>query len=634
VKQLFLLISLSVLFFSSQLSASVRDELSVKLIPDSLLLGANMIVRLSETTLTITSPSQAEYEVHDIVTILNESGAAELTQGYSYNQFSKITDFHINIYDKDGKLLNKHNLSDMKDFSLYDGFSLFNDARFKFLQTNGGQYPITIDRTVTRKYQGFMDMPNWYIQKPNQSVESTSLIVEVPVDLDIRFKSYNTTLSPSIKTDKVKTYTWVATGLKALKIPSESYGGGFTYPYVDLSPSKFEIAGYKGSLDSWSEFGTALATMWRGKRKLPDDVAGEIKKMVIGAHTDKEKIAILYNYLQKNFHYVSVQIGMGGMIPFDAITVHQAKYGDCKALSNYMCAILNVAGVRSYPVLINAGTNEHSIDTTFPSNHFNHAILYAEADGKPFWLECTSSSMPAGELGTFTESRYGLMIGDSTGTILATPPSDPDLNTITLSHDVNLTASGQAVISGTLSLSGEYRGMANAALKQGTDKEQATYIFTTLHVKQPQSFKLSAVDDSVSTISVSISGNSENLFDFKTGNKSFLPSSFLSSWYKNIAVDNDRKEDLLIDFPYCKNEKLLYHLDSNSIVSLPGDFELNNKLVSFHRKVEKATNNSVTISTQFKMNRHIIHPGEIALLKESLQKISKYVQQKVIVEAK
>jgi hypothetical protein len=34
------------------------------------------------------------------------------------------------------------------------------------------------------------------------------------------------------------------------------------------------------------------------------------------------------------------------------------------------------------------------------------------------------------------------------------------------------------------------------------------------------------------------------------------------------------------------------------------------------------------------MKRHIIHPGEIALLKESLQKVNKYLQQKVILEAK
>jgi hypothetical protein len=226
------------------------------------------------------------------------------------------------------------------------------------------------------------------------------------------------------------------------------------------------------------------------------------------------------------------------------------------------------------------------------------------------------------------------MIGDSSGAILATPPSDPDLNSIALSHEVSLTSSSKAVITGSLSLSGEYKSGAKSSLKQGTEKEQATYIFSTMHIKQPETFKFSAVNDSEGIISVGITGKFENIFDFKTGVKSFLPSSFLSSWYRNIAADNDRKDDLLIDFPFSKHETLLYHLDSAASVSLPADFDLDNALVYFHRKCLKEAGNTVTVKTEFRMKRHIIHSGEIALLKESLQKVSKYLQQKVILEVK
>ncbi len=621
-------------FYGMQLCASsTRAELAVNLIPDSLLHGANTVVRFSKTHLDISGPSHAEYEIHEIVTVLNESGASELSQTLAYNQFYKITDFSVNIYDKDGKLLNKHKLIDMKDFSLYDGFSLFNDARFKYLQTNGGQYPVTIDRAISIRYDGLIDFPNWYIQKADQSVEATSLTVEVPRDIDIHFKAHMTDLSPTVGGSKTKTYTWTAAGLKAFSIAAESYGQGYFCPYVDLSPVKFQIAGYQGSMDSWSAFGATLAAMWRDKRKLPDDVKRQIKEMVKDAHSDREKIEILYHYLQKNFHYVSIQIGIGGWIPFDAATVHIVKYGDCKALSNYMCAILAVAGVRSHPVLINAGSNEHPIDTAFPTNHFNHAILCAEADGSPLWLECTSSSMPAGELGTFTESRYGLMIGDSAGVILATPASDPELNTLSLTNEVKVTKQG-AVISEGLGLSGEYRLAAQKALSQGTEKEQSSYIFTTLYIKQPDMFKLSPVKDSTGVISGLITGTSASIADFKTGTKSFLPSSFMGTWYRNISADNDRNTDLLIDFPFCKKENVEYHIDSSASVTLPADFDLDNAVVYFHRKCLKEEGNTLTVSTELRMKRHIIHPGEIALLKESLQKVNKYLQQKVILEAK
>lgn len=621
-------------FHAIMLRASGRPELAVALIPDSLLNGANTVVRQSETTLVISSQSEAEYEIHDIITVLNESGADELSDTHSYDQFCKISDYSIKIYDKTGKLLNKHGLSDMKDYSLYDGFSLFNDARLKHIQTNGGQYPITIDRTIKLKYNGFIDFKDWYIQKANQSLETASLMVYLPTDMDIHYKSYNTGIVPSLKIDKVKNYTWTVSGRKAFKTPPESYGERYYCPHIDLSPSRFGIGGYNGSMDSWSEFGKALANMWQNKRSLPDAAVQEIKDMVKGAHSDKEKISILYSYLQKNFHYVSIQIGIGGWIPFDAATVHSVKYGDCKALSNYMCAILGVAGVRSHPVIINAGADQHAVDTAFPSNHFNHAILCAEADGKPFWLECTSTSMPAGELGVFTESRYGLMIGDTSGRLVSTPTSDPELNTISIRHDVKLAASGAAVISGSVSVSGEYRSAAKSVLIQGTDKEQASYLFSKLHIRQPDAFKLSSINDSAAIISVTINGTKENLADFKTDTKSFEPSSFINTWYKNITADNDRKDDLLIEFPFCKREILTYHIDSSYTVSLPADFEMNNELILFSRKVTKGRGEEIIIATELQFKKHVLSPGQILPLKESLQTINKYLMQKLILSQK
>ena len=67
------------------------------------------------------------------------------------------------------------------------------------------------------------------------------------------------------------------------------------------------------------------------------------------------KVAVLYNYLQQNTHYVGIQLGIGGWQTYDAAYVATKKYGDCKALSNFMISLLKEAGIKGHAVVIKGG---------------------------------------------------------------------------------------------------------------------------------------------------------------------------------------------------------------------------------------------------------------------------------------
>jgi hypothetical protein len=114
-------------------------------------------------------------------------------------------------------------------------------------------------------------------------------------------------------------------------------------------------------------------------------------------------------------------LGIGGWQPYDAAYVYNKKYGDCKALANYMVALLNEAGIRACPVLIRAGAEAQPIDTGFACIQFNHEIAVAFTGKDSVWLECTSSTLPAGYLSNFTADRDALLLDEQGGHIVHTP---------------------------------------------------------------------------------------------------------------------------------------------------------------------------------------------------------------------
>jgi hypothetical protein len=149
--------------------------------------------------------------------------------------------------------------------------------------------------------------------------------------------------------------------------------------------------------------------------------------------------------MQNKTRYVSIQRGIGGFQPFDALTVDQTGYGDCKALSNYMVSLLKVAGIKGYYTQIYAGEkNRRPVPRDFPIDYFNHIIVAVPIKTDTIWLECTSQTQPFGFLGSFTCDRYGLLITEDGGALVKTPSYTREQNVQATTADVLLDMKGDA----------------------------------------------------------------------------------------------------------------------------------------------------------------------------------------------
>ena len=414
------LLNIAAILISLKADAQTFSALTIA---DSLKKDANVVEQYSERIYEIKSPGKAILQERHVYTILNESGNRYGNYRSYYDKFVKIENISGKLYDATGKEVRHAKKKDMQDVSGTDDESLITDLRYVVNDFYCRTYPYTVDYQEEDEINGILEIADWVPESAaNLSVVHNKYVIIAPKDYVLRYRSYNCSIQPTItESSNKRIYTWELKNVPARV--SEAFTGSWSQdvPYVQVAPSQFEVEGYKGNMSTWEEYGKFYDELLKGRDVLPENIKKRVHELTDGLADPKQKISALYDFLQKNTHYISIQLGIGGWQPFDATYVATKRYGDCKALSNYMVALLKEAGIKGNSVIITAGRHAGEVNRDFPSDQFNHVICCVPLQKDTVWLECTSQSLPAGYLSGFTADRYGLLVGDHMGKLVRTP---------------------------------------------------------------------------------------------------------------------------------------------------------------------------------------------------------------------
>ena len=417
---------------------------NVLLIPDSLKKNARAIIREDEYILEIKSPGRAIAKEHHVYTIFNENGDNIAGFISTYGKFNSINSISLSLYDAMGKELKHVKKKDMEDRSYVSAGTLMDDERYKEYNFYYRVYPYTVDYSEEDEYTGIQGFNRWRpLYNSGISTQHSKYVIIAPKDYKVRYKPVNCNYQPVItESGDKKIYTWETGNLPART--TESFGPKWTEiaPYVLMAPSEFEVQGYKGNMSTWTDYGKFINQLRAGRDVLPDDIKKKVHELTDNLKDPRQKVYALYDFMQKNTHYISIQLGIGGWQPFPADFVANKRYGDCKALSNYMVALLKEAGITGKYVEIYGGTDMPEIIDDFPFSQGNHVISCVPMGKDTIWLECTSQTESPGYMGSFTGARRGILIDEDGGHIVKTPSYSAKDNTCYRSINAGVDAEG------------------------------------------------------------------------------------------------------------------------------------------------------------------------------------------------
>ncbi|QTV06843.1 DUF3857 domain-containing protein [Faecalibacter bovis] len=417
-------------------------------IPTELKKDAYAVIRSDKTDVQLNSINEFKYTNEVVISVLDKSGDSYVDAYQHYDPNTKIDLFEVEIFDGNGKSIKKFKPKDLSDASAVSGGQLYTDNRIKYLEFTPTFYPYTVRYKVTTTNKNTLSLPRWFpISNGNLAVEKSSYTFTNNTSFTLRHLEKNLENYNIIKNKTDKTFNYELNNSKPLQDEDYMINWRNIMPHVIIASDQINIDGTQGKFDNWNDYGKwSYQYLVDGKLDFTPAQKAYFRDLVKDAKTEKQKVAILYQYMQKKVRYIGVQLGIGGLSPFPNSYVESKSYGDCKALSNYMIGMLDAVGIKGYHTVLFANNNSVDIDDQMMYQQGNHMIVYVPLADEDIWIEATSQTSPFNHLGQFSGNRNVLIYHENGGKIIPSQVFDHNNNILTTKGTIEITLEGNAKI--------------------------------------------------------------------------------------------------------------------------------------------------------------------------------------------
>ena len=629
-----LLFTLSLLIISISIFAQ-EAQYSIAALPSNLTNNANSVLLDEKIEIDITKDDRMIYENHRAIMVLNKKGNRDLDAYAHYDDDAKVKDIEAWVYDAMGNEIEHFKERDFRDISASDGISIYNDDRVLFLDYTPTTYPYTLVFESKTESNSTAFIPRWLpIGEYYTSTKKSEFIVKFnptnkPRVLKMNLEGYDISIS-----ETPEAFICTAENMEAIRYEDFSPSRRNILPKVKFALNKFYLKGVPGYGKDWKEFGAWMdKQLLTGVSDLPPATILKAKQLADNETTNIGKAKKIYEYLQNKVRYISVQIGIGGWKPMLAEDVDKLSYGDCKALTNYTKALLDIVGVPSYYTVLHAGEDEVDFNSDFATIEGNHVILGVPDGDDIIWLECTSQDTPFGYGGNFSDDRDVLIVTPEGGKIVHTKAYTYKESIQENVATVNVNPSG--------ALQADFKGVSQGL--QYDDKYRLDNLDADDIEKRFK--KRWGHINGFSIENIKLNNNKEDISFTENLNInvpnycSFIGNDLLfglNIFTQSVTVPPrfpDRKQKLQIAEGFTETDILKINIaEALSIDSLPEPVSIENKFGSYSFSVEIISENTIEYRRTFILKKGTFPVSDYRKYRTFLRKVSKLDQSKILLK--
>ncbi len=418
---------------------------------------ADAILLYSEKDVSVQSATNIKTTVRKVYKILRPEGRREYEYAAAevgpHKKVSSMRAWCIPVNGRDYQVKEKEAADLAPDVA---GGELLTDVKLRVIRIPAAEPGSVVGYEYETEEQPMILQDQWEFQQ-HIPVQSTRYSLELPAGWTYVAKWTN--YPESKPAQNGNRWQWDLSGVKEIRReedmpPLAGVAGQMIIYFVPPGENS------ANAFTNWKEMGDWYRSLTSGRTDGSPELKQTVQKITASQSTTLGKMQAIAQFVQQNVRYVAIEMGIGGWQPHSAADAFTHRYGDCKDKTTVTISMLHEIGVESYYLIVNSRRGAVTPDTPAHMGAFNHAVVaillpkdavdnssllatFQPAKyGKLLVFDPTDELTSFGELGSYLQGGYGLLVLPDGGQLIQLPTLPATTNSIKRTASLTLDGSG------------------------------------------------------------------------------------------------------------------------------------------------------------------------------------------------